>query len=216
MLINHFTVVYLFRENLDASAVIYSVYFLVLDWIALSPNTNCTGFQVNGTPEDLDTVPWYTPEFRKHTNEGNRTYGSDGPWSPPEAQICWRNAWNVFSLQGFTYVVCVCVFWQFGASAFGGGSPRQGVPGCGNPSRSQRERGLLWRGTPGPWPLLFVIFGLVSFWVYNPLTPLSPIPVWRSTVMHIVCVLGDWGEGACVCVCVCVCVMAGARMLLRT
>ena len=50
-------------ENSDSSAVINSVYFLVLDWIAFTLNTNRNGVQVNRTPnhrflEDMVMVPW--------------------------------------------------------------------------------------------------------------------------------------------------------------
>ena len=63
-------VTHLLWLKLDPSAVINSIYLLVLDWIALTSNKNRTGVQMNSTPdprflEDSCTAPWCAPEFRK-------------------------------------------------------------------------------------------------------------------------------------------------------
>ena len=77
-------VIYLLWENLDPSVVINRVYFLVLDQIAITPNTNHPGAHVNQTPVSWRTQVWSlgTGASSKnifHINEKNQTNGSSGP-----------------------------------------------------------------------------------------------------------------------------------------
>src|SRR4029434_6565686 len=83
--------------HLDSSVVINGVYFLILDRIAFTPNTNRTGVQVNRTADphflvDSGTVTCCAPEFGKQsTKQTELTPRAD---SGPYQKLFFENVWK--------------------------------------------------------------------------------------------------------------------------